>query len=686
MRRLSFPAWTFPFFVLVICGLAYAVLIPWLGFYQDDWYQVWFAQAFGTQVFVDFYSFERPFIALIYMLTTPLLDSNPTAWHIFALFTRWLAVLSLLWVLRKSWGRLSQPVMWLALLFAVYPGFRQQFAAVIYSHYFLQFAIQMVSIGVMIAAVRSRRWFWPLTGLALVLAAIGIFTSEYYFGLELTRPFFLWLEVARPQANLPTWQTKLRRLIRLWAPYLLLLFGFLIWRLLIFQFPTYQPFYESNPDASVFTLLINFFATALWDVFQVGLLAWLLPLQALLQQSLSQPSTLVALLLGAAGVLVVFTYLRLVKEEQKSDSPTGRRAASAGWLIAAGLASLLASGMPFWFVALPVDLTLDGGSRFGIAFMLGASLLIVGLLQLLPRRPVVQYGIVAVLVGLAVSQHFLDANIYRSVHQIHATFFQELRWRAPELEPGTLLITNQLAETLSGDNSMTAALNWVYDSSPDSLKYMLFYLPNRLEIDSLPALEPGLEVEKDFRTAVYRGSTDDALVVYFSYPQCLRVLDPVIEPTLSRPPEMPVELRTAAQISNLEQIKTDSTHPDRLSTRLFKYLPSENSWCYFFEKADLARQQGDWKSAAVLGDQALAMVDELDNTWEVLPYLEAYLHTRQYARADELIQRVFRDQPENRDFNGDMLCATLERVQDDLLAQPAAVSAIERLLDAAGCP
>ena len=31
----------------------------------------------------------------------------------------------------------------------------------------------------------------------------------------------------------------------------------------------------------------------------------------------------------------------------------------------------------------------------------------------------------------------------------------------------------------------------------------------------------------------------------------------------------------------------------------------EHDWCYYFEKAELARQQADWQQVAMLGDQAL---------------------------------------------------------------------------------
>src|SRR5690606_22671902 len=47
-------------------------------------------------------------------------------------------------------------------------------------------------------------------------------------------------------------------------------------------------------------------------------------------------------------------------------------------------------------------------------------------------------------------------------------------------------------------------------------------------------------------------------------------------------------------------------------------------WCYYFQKADLARQQGDWHHIVELGDIALELDDHPNHPAERLPFIEAY--------------------------------------------------------------
>jgi hypothetical protein len=163
-----------------------------LGFYQDDWYQIWFDAL--AHIWAGYYAFFSAHSSPVYTyLTTPFLGTSPLNWQIFGLFSRWLATLTIWLVLRQFWPNKSQPVFWIALLFAIYPGFRQQYASVIYSHYFLQLAIHMVSFGCMALAIRKPRRYWLLTLLSLILSVFSLFTSEYFFGLELLRPLFLWI-------------------------------------------------------------------------------------------------------------------------------------------------------------------------------------------------------------------------------------------------------------------------------------------------------------------------------------------------------------------------------------------------------------------------------------------------------------------------------------------------------------
>ena len=682
MKNLKFSQKTIPWALLIVCLLAFGLLIPWLGFYQDDWYQIWFRRAYGAQIFIDYYAGERPFIALLYMLTTPFVGTTPLAWQIFGLLARWLAALAVWWLLRLVWPRHAHQTAWAALLFALYPGFRIQFASVIYSHYFLQLAIQVGSLGAMLLAFRRPHRFWFWTVLGLLGALFGLFSSEYFFGLELLRPILLWMESGNQ--NLPATR-RIKQVVKRWLPYLGVLVAFLVWRIFIFEFPTYQPFYIQNPGASPLTLIFSLVKTIVGDVIEMGLLAWGVTLRAYSSLGSLRPAALASAGLALASGVAIFVYLLRLESSVSSaanhgGSPGGQESEAKSGVgggllpspapnfampaISVGLFLLLASGWPFWFVDLQVNTDLNGGSRFGISFMLGSALLLAGLIDLLGRKQVLKIGLVAVLAGLAIGFHFMDADFFREVNRTQASFFQQLAWRAPGLQPGTLVLTNSFEEhVLSGDNSLTAALNWIYEPErPYSLAYMLFYIPTRIETGNLTRLEPGVTVEKVFRTATFHGSTDHALVLYYPYPQCLRVLDPQAHQDLPRPVDMPREIKAAIPISNLGQIIPDANPPASLPAALFKVHYDQNTWCYYFEKAELARQQGDWAQIAALADQALPGEQKFSTTWELLPFIEGYARSGRAEKARQLTLLANRLQPDGRAVTKELLCSLWDRL------------------------
>ena len=59
-------------------------------------------------------------------------------------------------------------------------------------------------------------------------------------------------------------------------------------------------------------------------------------------------------------------------------------------------------------------------------------------------------------------------------------------------------------------------------------------------------------------------------------------------------------------------------------------------WCYYFEKADLARQQGDWSAIVEYGALAFELNDNPNEASERLPFIEGYAHMGNWARAIEL--------------------------------------------------
>ena len=120
-----------------------------------------------------------------------------------------------------------------AFLFVVYPGFRYQPSAWIFGQSaIIPLTLSIFSLGAMIWALRVPNLFWPLTALAVPSSAFSLLVTEYFFGLELLRPIFLWLVLSEENTNA---RQRVRRTLTNWSPYLATTGIYLIWRLLLFK-------------------------------------------------------------------------------------------------------------------------------------------------------------------------------------------------------------------------------------------------------------------------------------------------------------------------------------------------------------------------------------------------------------------------------------------------------------------
>jgi len=246
MRTWQFRPWTVPLALLVYCFISFGLLIPWLGFYWDDWPSIYYLHVLGPKGFIDAFAGDRPTLGWLFMVTSTIIGESTIAWQVFGLITRWLCSLAFWWALRSFWPRYTRQATWAAFLFAAYPGFLQQYIAVTYSQTWLVLTAYFVSVGLMGEAVRKPRYFWLFMGLSWMLSAFCMFTDEYFFGLELLRPVFLWLALpAKPVVIVQRFRRvipesnsqRLRRVVLHWLPYIAIMAVFLVWRLILHQSP-----------------------------------------------------------------------------------------------------------------------------------------------------------------------------------------------------------------------------------------------------------------------------------------------------------------------------------------------------------------------------------------------------------------------------------------------------------------
>jgi hypothetical protein len=141
--------------------------------------------------------------------------------------------------------------------------------------------------------------------------------------------------------------------------------------------------------------------------------------------------------------------------------------------------------------------------------------------------------------------------------------------------------------------------------------------------------------------------------MYYDPPGCLRILDGDIETRQSHGSEGSL-LRFAAHISSPELILNE---PRARMPEAYGPEP-EHGFCYYFEKADLARQFKDWEAVVIYAETALSL-KHLYNPAEQLVFIEGYAHVGQWDRAVELSEQA---NAVSAELVGPMLCRLWKRI------------------------
>ena len=69
----------------------------------------------------------------------------------------------------------------------------------------------------------------------------------------------------------------------------------------------------------------------------------------------------------------------------------------------------------------------------------------------------------------------------------------------------------------------------------------------------------------------------------------------------------------------------------------------QHGWCYYFEKAELARQQGNWQMVDKLGDEALNQGLYPSDRIEWMPFLQSYVVLGELDKAHHMISIINSD-------------------------------------------
>ncbi|HTP01373.1 MAG TPA: hypothetical protein VMJ64_08375 [Anaerolineales bacterium] len=659
--------------VLLLLGvavLAYGLLIPQLGFYWDELPMSWIRYELGPAAMTRYFSTNRPVWGMLYQITTRLLPQVPIYWEIFGLMWRWGTAVLVWLIVREVWKGRERLAMTAGLLFLLYPGFSQQWTSYLYSHFFIVLCFLLLSFHLMMRSLRYDRRstrYWALTGGALVLSALNLWMMEYFFVLELLRPFLI-LCFLTYQGEGESLAARVRRTALVWAPYLAVFISNVLWRSFVFNNQIYQPTLLSKLRAAPAAASWELLNTIAVDLYRVSLGAWLQVFQFPNPASEGLRSTL--FYAGVVGCVGLVTALLAFRNLADDPAHLDRM-----WVIGLGLIAMLFAGGPFWLTGLEVSLA-HPANRFTLPFMLGVSLLFAGALEYVPARAYLPA--VIALVALAAGWQALWSEVYRRDWSTQRALFWQMLWRAPGIKPDTTVLLNEGPLQLYADNSLTGALNWIYDAGNRSgaMDYALFYPTSRIG-GTLQDLSKGQTITYDFISEVFHGNTSQTLAFYYSPPGCVRLLDPGIDSQNRLIPEDSM-MREAALLSSPQWITpSEAAHMPAI------YEPEPaHGWCYYFERADLAAQLGDWQGVVKLGDQAFQLNDYPNDPVERFPFIEGYAATGNWAKAQELAMQSYRVSPK---YVGPLLCTLIQRMDRELEANSAKESGLNELRTKFSC-
>ncbi len=652
--------WFYPLVLFGVLLATYGYYLPRLGFYWDDWPVVYLSRFEDVSVYWDLFYYIRPLSAWTYVISVPVLGMSPLVWQVFALVQRWVGVLALCAALQGVWPHKTWQVRWMGLLLALFPGFLQQTVSVAYTQHFLTFALFTGSLAGMVWAFRRPERFWLYTIPSLAAALVQMLTMEYFVGLELLRPVLLWFLLRQPEQGRGL---TLRRVARAWLPYAAVLGAFVLFRLVFYarliSVPDANPAVlleraATDPGGALAALLEH----AVQDFTHLMINAWT---DAIAPETLLFATRQVWLTLAVGLVIAAAAGWMLLRGSMFPPAvavytPTRRDPAVWQIPLLGGLAVLL-GGLPVWITDRQVIVG-TWSDRFALAPMVGAVILIVWLVDWISNRRARQTAALVALLALAIATQLRTTSRYAAYWNIMRQYYWQLSWRAPALEKGTAVIGPEMPFALVGDYSIGFALNALYGGKLDSDRPEYWFIEGDRYLGSktIPDYHADNPIYYELWNVKFEGNTNQNVPVTFNNARgCLRVIDPIYHGVL---PMSPGDEDLMVLTHSNPAILTDAVNP--VPEEIFGKEPARE-WCYYYQKADLARDLQDWARISALGEEAAAQGYQAENGAELLPFIQAYAMQGQWEQALE----------KTRQANGltenmrEPLCALWKRVAAD---------------------
>jgi hypothetical protein len=617
--------------ILLTTVITYGISIPHLGYYYDDWYLLWSGQARGAESIISLFSTDRPFMGVVYSYVYRLLGDNILNWHLYALLWRFICGLAFFWILRLIWPKHKYITTLMAILFVIYPGFLSQPDANTKQNHLFGFGTGLLSIAFMLQGLKANSRVGKIlcSVISIILTANYLFIYEYMIGLEGMRLTLLSFTLF--QNDFTELRAFLKNVIRNWWPYPLVIAGFLYWRLFIFEGS------RNATDATQLALSYrhNLMSTSLRLIFEslkdfldTTLFAWFIqPFQ--LYTSTDYTSLFLSFLVAGIVIGLVWLYSLLLKkwgEDEFHEADTLALTKNFVWI---GALTTLCAIAPVILSAREFNPT-DAYKSYGLHPTAGVILLIVGLVLML--QPNFRKLGFLTLIGISVSTQLLNAMNWARYWDYQREAWWQLTWRAPDIKNNTLVMAYFTVDfAFQQDYEIWGPINLIYRPGPSKIPRISAEVLNQ---DTAVNILRGDVLSRHMRDfSLRRDFTKLLLISLPSKNSCIHVIDGTL-PIYSEYESLLI--RRVGAYSMIKRINTEGKTPVP-PVAIFGVEPVHN-WCFYYQKASLARQMGDWHEIGRLYDETVAKKLEASDKSEVFPFLEGLVNLGRYDDARKLVE------------------------------------------------
>ncbi len=597
-----------------------------LGYYRDDWNNLYNAYTQGPDMLIKHYQSDRPadgyLLSFVYKIFGPAIYP----YLISCLICRFLSAFLICLTLIKIWPKQKIPSFLAGLFFLIFPGFLQQVDGFGYLPHQAAMLCITLSLYLTVLAFYSSKLAGKilLSFFSAIFAIAEMFLMEYYIGLEAFR-FLLIFFCFYNLSDSNFWKHLLRSIIN-YLPWLAASAFFVYWRSFIFDATrngtdvreTLQPLF-SHPKYMGISLLSTLTKNTLKLLFG----SWTVqPYNTLNGSDVKTffSAAVWAILTAICCFLAVFFLRKNKKEDQSNPAELEMSPQKMTWpvqWVILGFLSAILTLAPLILAGREITFS-SSLDRFTYPGSICTVIFTVGLVYLIKVDWIRNILLIILTLTAAMTQLVNKSNYINSWKNARS-FWWQLSWRAPEISPDSLVVANPGGFSPEEDYEIFSPIHLIYYPDEDHVQVGA----EVLNTNTLRLIEMGEITDRTVREIYVQKNYNNLLALTEpTSKSCLQVID-------GRNP-----VYSTDEWSKIPQAGNWS-HVDRIETSAETHIPPEkifgsepaHGWCWYYEKMSLAQQKEDWTALAELAEEAIQQKAHAEDRIEWIPLVQGLAYT-----------------------------------------------------------